>query len=530
MLDVTARRKTEQEHEQRAEILDATIDFVAIMQADGALVYLNRAARLFLGIDPGADLSRHNLRAAQPPESLGKIWDEGIPAAARGGAWQGETEFLRHDGSVIPMSLVVLAHLGREGKPQLYSTIARDISRERQLEENMRHAQKMEAVGRLAGGIAHDFNNILSAILSFAYVAAGDIGEQGTGYTELQEIIVAGKRAAALTQQLLAFSRKQVLRPRVVDVGEVLTRMAPMLRRLVGEHIDFVLSLDPSTLRVKVDPTHLEQVLLNLVINARDAMENGGRLGIECRPVLLAEQQQSAPVDVKPGRYVIISVTDNGAGMDTETREHVFEPFFTTKSAGRGTGLGLATVFGIVKQSGGAIHVDSDVGRGSCFRAYFPSSSEPLTEHSVPPKPDPSAHGGVVLIAEDDPSVRQVVHTILERAGYTVVGSAGPLEALALAREHPDRIDLLLTDVVMPLLSGKELAERLSLLRPNLRVIYMSGYTDKDIVHRGVLDEGVHFLPKPITPARLLDLVARVLGNTPGSTGSSGTPLPASAG
>jgi two-component system, cell cycle sensor histidine kinase and response regulator CckA len=512
MLDVTARRTSEQEHEQRAEILNATIDFVAIMQADGALVYLNRAARQFLGLDLGADLGQHNLRAAQPLESLGKIWEEGIPAAARGGAWQGETEFLRCDGSVVPMSLVLLAHRGREGKPLLYSTIARDISRERQLEENMRQAQKMEAVGRLAGGIAHDFNNILSAILSFAYVAAGDIGEAGKGYAELQEIIVAGKRAAALTQQLLAFSRKQVLRPRIVDVGEVLTRMAPMLRRLVGEHIDFVLSLDPSTLRVKVDPTHLEQVLLNLAINARDAMENGGRLAIECRPAQVGEDHAACPVDIKPGCYVMISVTDSGVGMDTETREHVFEPFFTTKGAGRGTGLGLATVFGIVKQSGGAIYVESDIGRGSSFRAYFPSSNEPLTERRIPPKHEPGACGGVVLIAEDDPSVRQVVHTVLERAGYVVVGAAGPLEALALAREYPDRIDLLLTDVVMPLLSGKELAERMSTLRPNLRVIYMSGYTDKDIVHRGVLDENVHFLPKPITPARLLDLVARVLG------------------
>jgi two-component system cell cycle sensor histidine kinase/response regulator CckA len=528
MLDVTARRTSEQEHEQRAEILDATIDLVAIMHADGALVYLNRAARQFLGLDPNADLSRCNLRTAQPPESLGKLWEEGMPAAARGGAWQGETEFVRHDGSAVPMSLVLLAHRGREGKPQLYSTIARDIARERQLEENMRQAQKMEAVGRLAGGIAHDFNNILSAILSFAYVAAGDIGEAGKGYSELQEIIIAGKRAAALTQQLLAFSRKQVLRPRIVDVGEVLTRMAPMLRRLVGEHIDFVLSLETAALRVRVDPTHLEQVLLNLAINARDAMENGGRLAIECRPVQVSAGDQ---VDVKPGRYVVISVSDSGVGMDAETRGHVFEPFFTTKGAGAGTGLGLATVFGIVKQSGGAIHVDSDVGRGSSFLAYFPSSSEPVTERRVPPKADPSAGGGVVLVAEDDPSVRQVVHTVLERAGYTVVGAAGPLEALSLAREYHGRIDLLLTDVVMPLLGGKELAERISTLRPNLRVIYMSGYTDKDIVHRGVLNDGVFFLPKPITPTRLLELVARVLGKTPdGKNTSHGKSALASAG
>jgi two-component system, cell cycle sensor histidine kinase and response regulator CckA len=513
MLDVTARRKSEQEHEQRALILDAMIDFVAIMQPDGALVYLNRAARQFLGISPCEDVSRLSSRAAQLVESLRKTWQEGMPAAARDGAWQGETELMRHDGSLVLMSQVLLAHRGVDGQPLLFSTVARDISRERQLEENMRQAQKMEAVGRLAGGIAHDFNNILSAILSFAYVAAGDIGESGTGYLELQEIIVAGKRAAALTQQLLAFSRKQVLRPRVVDVGDILTRMAPMLERLVGEHIEFALSLEPCALRVKVDPTHLEQVLLNLAINARDAMENGGRLSIDCQRVQVDPALAASQVDIKPGRYVLISVSDTGSGMDPETRAHVFEPFFTTKDASHGTGLGLATVFGIVKQSGGSVCVDSERGCGSTFRAYIPSSDEPLTERVAEPRRDVSARGGVIMVAEDDAAVRQVVVNVLERAGYTVVHAPGPIEALAVARELRGPLDLLLTDVIMPQLSGKELAERLAVLHPNLSVVYMSGYTDKDIVHRGILDEAVNFLPKPVTPVRLLDIVAQVLGN-----------------
>jgi two-component system, cell cycle sensor histidine kinase and response regulator CckA len=513
MLDVTARRKSEQEHEQRALILDATIDFVAIMQPDGALIYLNRAARQFLGISPCDDVSRLSMKSAHPIESLRKIWEEGIPTAARDGAWQCETEFVRHDGSVVLMSQVLLAHRGMDGQPLLFSTVARDISRERQLEENMRQSQKMEAVGRLAGGIAHDFNNILSAILSFAYVAAGDIGESGTGYLELQEIIVAGKRAAALTQQLLAFSRKQVLRPRVVDVGDILTRMAPMLERLVGEHIEFALSLEACALKVKVDPTHLEQVLLNLAINARDAMEDGGRLSVDCQRVHVDAALAASQVDIKPGRYVVISVSDTGSGMDAETRAHVFEPFFTTKDASHGTGLGLATVFGIVKQSGGSVSVDSERGRGSTFKAFIPSSDEPLTEHAAEPVRDVSARVGVILVAEDDAPVRQVVVNVLERAGYTVIDAAGPLEALAVAREHPGPIDLLLTDVIMPQLSGKELADRLAGLHPNLSVVYMSGYTDKDIVHRGVLDEAVNFLPKPVTPVRLLDIVAQVLSS-----------------
>jgi two-component system cell cycle sensor histidine kinase/response regulator CckA len=511
MLDVTARHKSEQEHEQRAEILDATIDFVAIARSDGGLVYLNRAARQFLGLAASADLSGLNLQAVHPPESQRKVWDEGIPTAARNGAWQGETEFLRHDGAIVPMSQVLLAHPSREGQ-SLFSTIARDVSRERQLEENLRQTQKMEAVGRLAGGIAHDFNNILSAILSFAYVASGDIGEAGKGYFELQEIIEAGKRAAALTQQLLAFGRKQVLRPCIVDVGEILTRLSPMLKRLMGEHIHVALSLDHGALRVKVDPTHLEQVILNLALNARDAMDNGGHLGIDCRLVWVDHEPASSRVDLKPGSYVVIRVSDTGVGMDGKTQAHVFEPFFTTKPAGRGTGLGLATVFGIVKQSGGSVYVESAIGLGSVFTAYFPSSSEPLSAERQARPLEPEASAGVILVAEDDPAVRQVVTLVLKRAGYTVMGAADPIEALAIAREYHERIDLLLTDVVMPISSGKELASRLEKLRPDLRVIYMSGYTDRDIVHRGVLDAGVDFLPKPITPARLLSLVAQVLG------------------
>jgi two-component system, cell cycle sensor histidine kinase and response regulator CckA len=294
-----------------------------------------------------------------------------------------------------------------------------------------------------------------------------------------------------------------------VDVGELLAGMGPMLQRLVGEHIEFVLSLERGALRVKVDPTHLEQVLLNLVVNARDALDTGGRLTMQCHVVQVGAARPGAHAGLEPGRYVVIAVSDNGIGMDAETRTHVFEPFFTTKAAGRGTGLGLATVFGIVKQSGGNIYVDSEVGRGSTFLAYFPSSLEPLTELSPEPQFGLDAPGGVVLVAEDDPAVRSVVVTVLKRAGYSVLDAAGPLEALELARAYKGRIDLLLTDIVMPQLSGTELAERLTALWPKLSVVYMSGYTDRDITRLDRLDS--QFLPKPITPVRLLDTIARVL-------------------
>jgi two-component system, cell cycle sensor histidine kinase and response regulator CckA len=368
VVDITARRELQQQYEQRALIVEATSDFVAIADPTGSLVYLNRAARQFLGIAPNDDPSRLGLQRAYPPGSLPGAWEQSTSAAARDGSWRGETEFVRHDGVRVPMSQVLLAHRGHEGQP-LFSMIARDISRERQLEESVREAQKMEAIGRLAGGVAHDFNNILSAILSFAYVAADEIGQNGRGHRELQEIIAAGRRAAALTQQLLAFGRKQVLRPSVVDVDEALERLLPMLKRLVGEHILVALSLDRRPLRVKVDPTHLEQVLMNLVINARDAMENGGRLSIDCRFLPVSDAPSSARLKLPLGPYVAIAVSDTGKGMDSETQAHVFEPFFTTKPAGQGTGLGLATVFGIMKQSGGGVHVASAPGRGSVWRA-----------------------------------------------------------------------------------------------------------------------------------------------------------------
>jgi PAS domain S-box-containing protein len=510
MMDVTARRAAEQEREQRAQILDATIDVVAVVDPGGKLVYLNRSGRQFLGIGSD-DVTGRSLDAAFTPESLQRLVTEGLGEAAREGAWRTELEFQRYDGSRVPMSLVLLCHRGPDGQVELFSTIARDVSRERQLEENMRQAQKLEAVGRLAGGVAHDFNNILCAVLSFARVGAREVGIGGPGYQELLEIVGAAERAAALTQQLLAFSRRQVVRPRVVDVAEVLTRLAPMIGRLVGEHIEVTLTLAHEPVRVKVDPTHLEQVLLNLAINARDAMEGGGHLTIECRAVEVSEGRSASHGELAAGRYAVISVSDDGVGMDSATRERIFEPFFTTKGPGRGTGLGLATVFGIVKQSGGAMYVHSEPGQGSVFEAYVPSTEEALTQTAPASESSASAGTGVILLAEDDPSVRKVVVAVLQRAGYSVLAAPGPREALRLAGEHVGVIDLMITDVVMPVMSGKALAQTLTQRRPNLAVLYMSGYTDEAIVKDGVLDSGVHLLPKPFTPERLLEAVGQAL-------------------
>jgi signal transduction histidine kinase/CheY-like chemotaxis protein len=423
-----------------------------------------------------------------------------------------EAEFQRHDGAVVPMSQVLLSHRGRDGQVELYSTIARDVSRERQLEETVRQSQKMEAVGRLAGGIAHDFNNMLCALLGLAHLGAEQVGPGGKAHAELQEIIGVGERAAALTRQLLAFGRRQVLRPRVVDVGTILGRMSPMIRRLVGENIELTVSVPDAPVRVKVDPTHLEQVVMNLAINGGDAIENGcGHLRIACRRREV-DAAHGARLDLAAGRYAVIAVSDDGVGMDAQTRARVFEPFFTTKGPGRGTGLGLATVFGIVKQSGGNVLVESEVGRGSVFEAYLPISDEPLAEEpAATPKPARRPGSAIILVAEDDASVRQVVVTVLTRAGYRVLEAAHPHHALDLAHQHAGPIDLLLTDVVMPAMSGKELARQLCMQRPGLAVLCMSGYSDEAIASRGVLDAGVHLLAKPVTPDQLLKAVAEVL-------------------
>jgi CheY-like chemotaxis protein len=283
-----------------------------------------------------------------------------------------------------------------------------------------------------------------------------------------------------------------------------------MIRRLVGENIEVALQLPDAPVRVKADPTHLEQVVLNLAINAGDAMESGGHLGIACRRRDV-DAALALRLDLAPGGYAVIAVSDDGVGMDAQTQARVFEPFFTTKGQGRGTGLGLATVFGIVKQSGGNVFVHSEVDRGSVFEAYVPISEEPLTDKTPPPRPKLNAPSAVVLVTEDEPSVRQVVVTVLQRAGYRVLEAAHPRQALAIAHEHAGPIDLLLTDVVMPMMSGKDLAQQLCAQRPDLSVLYMSGYTDKAIVHHGVLEAGVHLLAKPVTPEQLLKTVAAVL-------------------
>jgi hypothetical protein len=387
-----------------------------------------------------------------------------------------------------------------------------DINERKGLEERLRVAQRMEAIGRLASGVAHDFNNLLTVILWNAEIARDRLGEGNPMRQYVQEVHRAGERASSLTQQLLAFSRKQVLEPRVLSLNAVVHDMDRMLRRLIGEDVELAVHLEPQLGRVKADPTQIEQVIMNLAVNARDAMPAGGRLAIETSNVELDEGYAARHVAVRPGAYVLLIMSDTGEGMDPPTQARVFEPFFTTKERGRGTGLGLSTVYGIVKQSGGNIWVYSEIGHGSTFKIYLPrieELAEPLTR---PPLRIDSFRGTeTILLAEDEDMLRSLVHKVLTTSGYTVLEAPGGREALALAKSHPGPIHLLLTDVVMPGMSGRELADRLMEERSSTSVLFMSGYTDETIAHHGMLEPGVVLLQKPFTASGLLRKLREVL-------------------
>jgi two-component system cell cycle sensor histidine kinase/response regulator CckA len=370
----------------------------------------------------------------------------------------------------------------------------------------------MEAIGRLAGGVAHDFNNVLSVILSYSEGLLAEMNSGEPMHADVEEIRKAGIRAAGLTRQLLMFSRQQVLEPKVLDLNEVLTNIHNMLRRILGADVDLVSRAAPLLGRVRVDPSSIEQVILNLVVNARDAMPKGGKLTMETGNVVLDDEYARDHLGVKPGRHVMLAVTDNGAGIDKPTLARMFEPFFTTKESGKGTGLGLSTVFGIVQQSGGSIWVYSELGKGTTFKVYLPQVDAPIETVRASEVPAALRGSETILLVEDDDQVRLVAQGILRKNGYHVIEASNGGEALLHAERHPGTIHLLLSDVVMPQMSGPELAKRLANTRPNMKVLCMSGYTDDSIVRHGVLEAHLAYVQKPITPHVLATRVREVLG------------------
>jgi signal transduction histidine kinase/CheY-like chemotaxis protein len=378
-------------------------------------------------------------------------------------------------------------------------------------EEQLRQAQKLEAVGRLAGGVAHDFNNLLTVILSYASLLLADMRASDPHRAEVEEILRAGQRAADLTRQLLAFSRQQILDRRVLDINHVVGELRIMLARVLGEDIELKTLFDSDLNYICADRGQIEQVIMNLVVNARDAMPDGGSLTIETANVNLSEAYAREHPGVVPGPYVMVAVSDTGAGMDKATQTRAFEPFFTTKERGKGTGLGLSTVFGIVRQSEGHIWLYSEPGSGTAFKLYFPRA-EGLTDDSPEALAPTNFYGAeTILLVEDEDQVRAVAAGVLRRYGYHVLEARSPGEALLTCEQHPVAIHLLLTDVVMPKLNGRLLAHRISHMRPNIRVVYMSGYTDNVITHHGVLDSDVAFVQKPLTPEPLVRKIREVL-------------------
>ena len=437
-----------------------------------------------------------------------------------------------HDVDVEAMKAGAADYLAKDQiTPQLMERVIRhSIERKsaaRQLlhsDEQLRQAQKLEAIGSLAGGVAHDFNNLLSVILSYSEILALDLKSDDPTRADLCAIHDAGLRAAALTQQLLAFGRQQVLRPKVVNLNEIFTGMEQMLRRVIGEDIELASVASPAICRVTVDPGQMEQVIMNLVINARDAMPGGGKLTVETGEIVLDEAYAAEHPGARPGSHIMLAVSDTGLGMDRATQARIFEPFFTTKESGKGTGLGLATVFGIVRQSGGTIWVYSEPGVGTTFKIYLPTADGAVVAGAAEPQLDRSLLRGfeTILLVEDEKRVRHLARTILSRYGYNVLEAQSGGDAFLLCEQYSAPIHLLLTDVVMPRMSGPQLAERLAPIRPDMKVLYMSGYTNDAIVRNGILESKISFIQKPITPDALarkvketLSLAARPLAERP---------------
>ncbi len=418
----------------------------------------------------------------------------------------------RKDGSPIDVSLSTAALRDTGGKIVAVMTMLADVTERRQWEHQLRQSQKMEAIGRLAGGVAHDFNNLLTVISGRSHLALERLAPDHRAHDDVDLIARTADRASRLTRQLLAFSRKQILELRVLDLNSVLAGMESLIRPLIGESIEIEMVLDRTLGRAEVDPGQLEQVVLNLAVNARDAMPLGGRLTIETANAELDAGYARQHAEVHPGHYGMLAVSDTGTGMDAETRSRVFEPFFTTKGVGEGTGLGLATIYGIVKQSGGHIALYSEVGHGTSFKIYLPRVETPATPTAVTPAPSvPPSRRETVFIVAAAKDLRALAREILEEEGYTVLTAAAPSEPLESTSRPPGPTHLLLTDVVMPQMGGRELAGRLTAVRPNMRVLYMSGYTDDSVVRHGVLEREVAFLQKPFTVRGLSQKVREVL-------------------
>jgi PAS domain S-box-containing protein len=567
--DITDRKLVEaalRESEARFRLLvEAVTDYaIYMLDLEGRVVSWTEGAERITGYRAAEAIGLH-WSVFYPREEMDRTF-EPLRIAASQGRFEDEGWRVRKDGSRYWANSVMTALRGQDGQLVGFSRVTRDLSERKEneealrvlhqnleaevqkrtaelvqandsllseiterrraeevkhrLEEQLQQSQKMEAVGRLAGGVAHDFNNLLTGIMAFTELLLEHLGRDDPLREGAQEALKSCERSARLTRQLLALSRRQALEPVVLDLNAVLADMTTMLRSLIGEDVDFVTALDPTAGPVRADAGMIEQVILNLVVNARDAMPMGGRLTITTADIDVDDTYQTQHPDISLGPYVVLSVSDTGVGMDSEVMAHIFEPFFTTKERGKGTGLGLSTVYGVVKQSGGSVWVYSEPGQGTTFKIYFPRVDESVAAAGLEKKRATRRNGAeTVLVAEDDSVVRITVCSTLRSHGYKVLEASQGEEALSVAADYGEPIHLLLTDVVMPRMGGAELAEHMSRARPATLTLYMSAHLDDSLIHRGIFQDGARFLEKPFTRDQLLVKVRQVLDGPQPETG-----------
>jgi PAS domain S-box-containing protein len=509
---ITERKRTEAARQLLASAIEQAAEMIVITDPLGSIQYVNPAFESVTGYAKEEVLGR-NPRILKSGEHGQSFYEELWRTVTRGRTWEGHFVNKKKDGTRYTEDVTISPVVDAAGRIVNYVAVKHDSTHERHLEDQLRQAQKMESVGRLAGGVAHDFNNMLQVISSYVELSLAHVDSGHVLYKNLQQIQKAAQRSTELTGQLLAFARKQTVSPKVLDVNDAVAGMLKMLRRLIGEDVDLAWMPGHAAGKIRIDPSQLDQILANLAVNARDAIAGVGKLTIGTDTVVIDEAYCADHPGHIPGTFILLTVSDDGSGMSKEILSHVFEPFFTTKRVGEGTGLGLATVYGIVSQNNGFINVYSEPGQGTTFKIYLPrhqgegAAVQPQERADEPPRGTET-----VLVVEDEAAILELSKLMLENLGYTALTARTPAEAIRLVTDHTEAIHLLITDVVMPQMNGRDLALLITELKPGLKILFMSGYTADVIAHQGLLDEGVGFISKPFSMNALAEKIRAVLG------------------
>ena len=508
--DTTLLKRSEIEISMLSHALKNASDCISVFDLTGNIIFVNEVFCETYEYTKN-ELLGQNISRFHVQNNTGSCFDDIIKESISG-SWEGELQAKRKNNKRFNLALRTSVVNGEDGAPLVIIGVGHDITEMKLMEEQLRQSQKMEAIGQLAGGIAHDFNNLLTVIEGYVELLMSSIMSSDPTHNFVQQIKRATDRASSLTGQLLAFSRSQILQPKNIDLNDLIENMSALLHRLISEDIELVFNLSSEIKSIKADHNQIEQILMNMAVNARDAMPGGGILSIETNDVYLDGQYIRSHSGVKKGRYVMLSISDNGKGMDTETQSRIFEPFYTTKEKSKGTGLGLSTVYGIVKQSEGHIWVYSEPGLGTAFKIYLPAFQEEVHEETDnQQEPDKLGGDETILVVEDEYLVRELVCDTLQNSGYKIIEASNGKEAVELYQSNNNRIDLVLTDVIMPEMSGRKLVETLIEQYPDLKSLYMSGYTDDAIIRHGVLEPGMNYIQKPFSPRALLAKINEVL-------------------